>query len=58
MILSTLQLEREARDQSETVRMKSIEIVGGILVFVAFILGLIYKKEALDVLHAIIDIFR
>jgi hypothetical protein len=58
LILSTLQLEREARDQSETVRMKSIEIVGGILVFVAFILGLIYKKEALDVLHAIIDIFR
>jgi hypothetical protein len=58
LILSTLQLEREARDQSETVRMKSIEIVGGIIVFVAFILGLIYKKEALDVLQAIIDTFR
>ena len=38
--------------------MKSIEIVGGILVVAAFILGLIYKKEALDVLHAIIDTFR
>ena len=38
--------------------MKSIEIVGGIIVVLAFILALIYRKEALDVLYALIDSIR
>jgi hypothetical protein len=38
--------------------MRSLEIVGGILVVLAFILALIYHQEALEVFHAFLDFFR
>jgi hypothetical protein len=38
--------------------MRSVEIVGGILVVLAFILALVYRREALEVLRALIDSFR
>ena len=38
--------------------MRSLEIVGGVLVVLAFILALIYHREALEVFYAILDLFR
>jgi len=35
--------------------MRTIEIVGAVLVVLAFILALVYRQEALEVFHAFID---
>jgi hypothetical protein len=38
--------------------MRTIDIVGGVLVAVAFVLALVYRQEALEVFYAFIDWLR
>jgi len=35
--------------------MRTIETIGGVLVVLAFVLALIYRREALEVLYAFVD---